>query len=84
MEPWWCLDCRTRVELNRHGRCQCCGSEAVDSMERTSMYTTTSSVFTPVNEFAERVAVHTVHMQATLRWESDARFPSLAEAVLSY
>ncbi len=34
MERWWCIDCRAPVELNRHGRCDCCGSEAVDTMER--------------------------------------------------
>jgi|HubBroStandDraft_6_1064221.scaffolds.fasta_scaffold2238987_1 hypothetical protein len=33
MKRWWCMDCRTEVELNKHGRCGCCDSEAVDSSE---------------------------------------------------
>lgn len=37
MERWWCIDCRAPVELNRHGRCGCCDSEAVDTMERNYM-----------------------------------------------
>jgi hypothetical protein len=36
MNRWWCMDCRTVVELNKHGRCARCESEAVDSMERGS------------------------------------------------
>jgi ABC-type ATPase with predicted acetyltransferase domain len=35
MNLWWCMDCRAAVELNRHGRCWCCESEAVDLMEET-------------------------------------------------
>jgi hypothetical protein len=31
---WWCVDCRTPVDLDRHGRCGSCGSDAVDSMHR--------------------------------------------------
>lgn len=34
VDRWWCMDCRSAVELDRHGRCACCKSEAVDSMER--------------------------------------------------
>jgi hypothetical protein len=33
MDRWWCMDCRTEVELDKHGRCGCCESEAVDSIE---------------------------------------------------
>ncbi len=36
--PWWCIDCRTPVELDRHGRCHNCGSDAVDLMERPAAY----------------------------------------------
>ena len=25
----WCLDCNQPIELDRHGRCSCCGSDAV-------------------------------------------------------
>jgi hypothetical protein len=30
MSSWWCMDCLADVELNEHGRCGCCDSEAVD------------------------------------------------------
>jgi hypothetical protein len=33
MKRWWCMDCRNPVELNRHGRCECCESEAVDLID---------------------------------------------------
>ena len=33
MNRWWCMDCKSEVELDRHGRCGCCESEAVDSSE---------------------------------------------------
>jgi hypothetical protein len=32
MNRWWCMDCRSAVELDKHGRCGSCESEAVDSM----------------------------------------------------
>jgi len=31
MNRWWCMDCRSAVELDTHGRCASCESEAVDS-----------------------------------------------------
>jgi hypothetical protein len=31
MKRWWCMDCRVPVELNKHGRCESCESEAVYS-----------------------------------------------------
>jgi hypothetical protein len=36
--PWWCADCRASIELDRHGRCDTCGSDAVDLMERPTIY----------------------------------------------
>jgi ABC-type ATPase with predicted acetyltransferase domain len=49
MERWWCVDCRASVELNMHGRCASCDSEAVDSMERAGLKTASASVIlTPV------------------------------------
>jgi hypothetical protein len=27
---WWCVSCFTQIDLDRHGRCSICGSEAVD------------------------------------------------------
>ncbi len=58
MERWWCLDCRTSVELNGHAQCEICGSDAVDTMERNNMYhTPTPSVFVPVPDVsAERLS----------------------------
>jgi hypothetical protein len=32
MKHWWCMECQEKVELNKHGRCEICGSEAIDSM----------------------------------------------------
>ena len=29
MKRWWCMDCRSKVGLNKHGRCGSCESEAV-------------------------------------------------------
>jgi Zn finger protein HypA/HybF involved in hydrogenase expression len=34
MERWWCMDCKTPVTLDKHGRCDVCESEAVDLIER--------------------------------------------------
>lgn len=31
---WWCADCRVPTDLDRHGRCGTCGSDAVDVMMR--------------------------------------------------
>jgi hypothetical protein len=30
MNRWWCMDCRSEVKLDKHGRCGYCDSEAVD------------------------------------------------------
>ena len=32
MNRWWCMDCRLPVELDKHGRCGSCESEAVDAV----------------------------------------------------
>ena len=29
MNLWWCMDCLAPVELDTHGRCESCASEAV-------------------------------------------------------
>ena len=29
---WWCANCTEIVELNMHGRCRACGSDAVDKV----------------------------------------------------
>jgi len=43
MNRWWCMDCRTAVETDRHGRCGNCGSEAVDLKEVTNELTASVS-----------------------------------------
>ena len=82
MERWWCLDCRTSVELTRHGCCQICGSEAVDTMERAGLDKSISSIHTPINEV---VAEHlTVQMKTTMRWQSDWEPAVVVDAVLTH
>jgi Zn finger protein HypA/HybF involved in hydrogenase expression len=29
MKRWWCMDCHCGVNLDKHGRCESCESEAV-------------------------------------------------------
>lgn len=36
MNRWWCMDCRMTVEMDRHGRCGICESEAVILAEPTN------------------------------------------------
>jgi hypothetical protein len=44
MNRWWCMDCRPAVELDKHGRCGCCESEAVDFVESKDGLTSPVSV----------------------------------------
>jgi hypothetical protein len=37
MNCWWCMDCRSVVDLDRHGRCEGCESEAVDTFNPHSI-----------------------------------------------
>jgi hypothetical protein len=37
MNSFFCCDCRTVRELDRHGRCSCCGSDAIDIAVRPAM-----------------------------------------------
>ncbi len=32
-EEWWCGNCWRPIELDLHGRCSACGSDAVDRIE---------------------------------------------------
>jgi hypothetical protein len=32
---WWCVSCVTDIELDTHGRCSTCGSDAVDRIARS-------------------------------------------------
>src|SRR5712692_8926519 len=36
-EQWWCTNCGVSVDLDTHGRCSACGSDAVDSVERRGL-----------------------------------------------
>ena len=44
MNRWWCMDCRSAVDLDRHGRCEGCESEAVDSFNPDNAQVTSVSV----------------------------------------
>lgn len=33
MKRWWCMGCQAEVKLSKHGRCEMCDSEAVDSFK---------------------------------------------------
>src|SRR5260221_5078100 len=33
-KPWLCVSCLAQIELDTHGRCSTCGSDAVDRIER--------------------------------------------------
>jgi hypothetical protein len=33
-KQWWCANCLIQIELDIHGRCKICGSNAVDRMQR--------------------------------------------------
>jgi len=50
MNRWWCMDCRAIVELDKHGRCGCCESEAVDLMEQAGILTGPVSIAHIVTE----------------------------------
>ncbi len=47
MNRWYCMDCKSEVELDRHGRCGSCESEAVDSMEQRGGLTGVISMAQP-------------------------------------
>lgn len=33
MKRWWCMGCQAEAKLSKHGRCEICDSEAVDSFK---------------------------------------------------
>ena len=33
---WWCMTCVALTKLNAHGRCDTCGSDAVDRANRSA------------------------------------------------
>ena len=34
---WWCVSCLTQIQLDSHGRCSSCGSDAVDRIEHVAI-----------------------------------------------
>jgi len=30
VKPWYCVNCHAVINLDKHGRCEVCGSDAVD------------------------------------------------------
>ena len=44
MKRWVCMDCRKVIELDKHGRCEHCESEAVDLVEDKSDLTCSVSM----------------------------------------
>jgi len=44
MNRWWCMDCRSAVDLDLHGRCGSCESEAVDSFNPGNGQMTSASI----------------------------------------
>jgi hypothetical protein len=36
---WWCCNCEQPRELDRHARCACCSSDAVDILVRPEVTT---------------------------------------------
>jgi hypothetical protein len=41
---WWCADCRVPTDLDRHGRCGTCGSDAVDMASRPNQLATVTAM----------------------------------------
>ena len=44
MKLWWCMECQTKVGLNRQGRCENCGSEGVDLLLAENELSSTGSM----------------------------------------
>ncbi len=51
---WCCIDCDTTVELDRHGRCGACCSDAVVSMKPSGIIRSLCRAGSPVPEFEGR------------------------------
>jgi len=63
MERWWCLDCQAVVELNVHGQCGCCGSEAVDTAYRKPLTKKDLAPYAVALDFKE--SAPNLHLEAT-------------------
>jgi hypothetical protein len=75
MERWWCLDCRGVTELNRHGRCECCGSEAVDVLDRRRIKEKDLRSFTVASDFRERAPQFGVEIATIATSEPPRKLP---------
>jgi len=47
---WLCIDCDKTVQLDRHGRCGTCRSDAVVSMEEPASATSSTALVTLLSE----------------------------------
>jgi hypothetical protein len=43
MSAWFCVDCGQPCELNKHGRCEVCGSDAVTFAESLRAWAASSA-----------------------------------------
>ena len=56
MNRWFCMDCRSKVEIDRHGRCGTCDSEAVILAEAASDVTRSVSMGNADNKLVQAAA----------------------------
>ena len=40
MKQWWCASCVAKTQMDTHGRCGYCGSDAVDRIGRNPLMLT--------------------------------------------
>jgi len=52
MKLWWCVECQKNVGLGKHGKCETCGSEAVDLLPDDSELNRSASAASNVSESA--------------------------------
>jgi Zn finger protein HypA/HybF involved in hydrogenase expression len=52
MKLWWCVECQAKVGLGKHGRCESCGSEAVDLMSDNGNLTRSTSAAAETSDSA--------------------------------
>lgn len=45
---WWCVSCLEQVTLDKHGRCDTCGSDAVARISPVLSFLTTNEAARPL------------------------------------
>ncbi|MGH9773830.1 MAG: hypothetical protein ACRD50_02660 [Candidatus Acidiferrales bacterium] len=55
MRKWWCADCIQPTQIDKHGRCGVCGSNAIDAAQRHATFCeeTVPPQETPAQAFAQ-------------------------------